>query len=125
MMGDFTGASYILLTSCFVIALFSKSVAMASMAFIMAGDPAAAIIGRKFGRIRFRGKSLEGSLAFLIMAVLVAYVTPSLPLKIGLIGAVVATVTEAVSYHIDDNATVPLISGVVMELLIRSAIFAG
>jgi len=125
MMGDFTGASYILLTSCFVIALFPQPVALASMAFIMAGDPAAAIIGRKFGRIRFKEKSLEGSLAFLVMSLLVAYVTPDLSLGIGLTGAIVATVTEAVSFHIDDNASVPLVSGVVMELLIKSAIFAS
>ncbi len=125
MKGDFTGASYILLTSCFAIALFSKPVAVASLAFIMAGDPAAAIIGRKFGRIRFKSKSLEGSLAFLVMALLVSFVAPDLPLRIGLIGAVVATVTEAVSFHLDDNASVPLVSGLVMELIVKSAIFAG
>jgi len=124
-MGDFTGASYILLTSCFAIALFPKPVAIAAMAFIMAGDPAAAIIGRKFGRIRYSEKSLEGSLAFLFMALIVAEVTPQLPLIVGIIGAVVATVTEALSLHLDDNASVPLVSGVVMELLMKVPFFAG
>jgi dolichol kinase len=122
-MGDFTGASYILVTSCLAIALFSKPVAIASLAFIMAGDPASAIIGRKFGRIKFRTKSLEGSLAFLVMALIVSFVTPHVPLAIGIIGAVIATITEAVSFEIDDNATVPLVSGLAMEILMRLAVF--
>jgi dolichol kinase len=122
MRGDFTGASYILATSCLVIALFSKPVALAALAFIMVGDPASAIIGRRFGRIRFRTKSLEGSLAFLTAASIVALVDPHLPLPVAYIGAVVATVTEAISFSVDDNASVPLISGLVMQL-IMSAVY--
>jgi len=117
MKGDFTGAFYILISSTLVIALFPKPVAVASIAFIIVGDTAAALIGRKFGRHKFRTKSLEGSLAFLISAVLVAWLAPQLPFKIGLIGAVIATVTEAVSFKIDDNTSVPLISGLLMYLL--------
>jgi len=54
-----------------------------------------------------------------------AEVTPQLPLIVGIIGAVVATVTEALSLHLDDNASVPLVSGVVMELLMKVPFFAG
>lgn len=117
MKGDFTGASYILVTSCFVIALFAKPEAIAALAFIMTGDPAAAIIGRKYGRHRFKTKSVEGSLAFLAAAMIIAFIVPDLPLMIGLIGALTATVTEAVSFHVDDNTSVPLISGLVMQLV--------
>lgn len=117
MKGDFTGATYILTTACLTIGLFPKPVAIAALAFIIFGDPAAALIGRKYGRCRFRGKSLEGSLAFLAMATLVAVVIPQLDFTIGMIGAVVAAVTEAVSYGIDDNASVPLVSGLAMYLV--------
>jgi dolichol kinase len=117
MQGDFTGASYILVTSCFVIALFAKPEAIAALAFIMAGDPAAAIIGRRYGRHRFKTKSVEGSLAFLAAAMIISFIVPDLPLIIGVIGALTATITEAVSFHIDDNTSVPLISGLVMQLL--------
>jgi dolichol kinase len=123
MKGDFTGASYILATSCFVIGFFSKPVALTALAFIMVGDPAAAIIGRKFGKHKFRGKSFEGSFAFLIAAVAVAMIIPHLKTPIGLIGALVATVTEALSGGLDDNASVPLISGLIMELLRVSPLF--
>ncbi len=118
--GDFTGATYILATACLTIALFSRPIAALAMAFIIAGDPASALIGRKFGRHKFRSKSLEGSLAFLIAAIVIALIMPGVPLTVKFIGAVVATITEAVSFRVDDNATVPLVSGLVMTLLLRA-----
>ena len=118
LKGDFTGAAYILTTACLVIALFDKPVAIASLAFIMTGDTAAALIGRKFGIHRFKQKSIEGSLAFLAAAIIIAFFIPDLPINIGLMGAAVATITEAASFKIDDNATVPLVSGLVMHLLL-------
>jgi dolichol kinase len=120
MRGDFTGASYILTTSCFCIALFPKPVTIAALAFIMVGDTAAAIIGRKFGRHKFKSKSLEGSSAFFITAALVALAVPNLPLEVGLVGALAATITEAVSFEIDDNTSVPLVCGLVMQMLLAS-----
>lgn len=118
LKGDFTGAAYILATVCLVIALFDKPVAIAALAFIMTGDTAAALIGRKFGKHKYGHRSLEGSLAFLVAAIITTFFIPGLPLIIGLIGALVATITEAVSFKIDDNATVPLVSGLVMHLLL-------
>lgn len=117
--GDFTGATYILTTACLAIAFFSKPIAVASLSFIIVGDPASALIGRRFGRHKFKNKSLEGSSAFLVAAVLVALFVPELALVTGLVGAFVATVTEALSFRVDDNATVPLVSGLVMTLLLR------
>jgi dolichol kinase len=121
--GDFSGASYILVTSCFAIGLFSMPVAVASLAFIMAGDPASAIIGRRFGRHKYGRRSYEGSAAFLAASLIVAIVTPQLPWSITFIGAVVATVTEGLSSHIDDNASVPLVSGLIMQLLTATGYF--
>lgn len=116
--GNFTGATYILGTTVATVALFSKPVAVAALAFIIVGDTFAAIIGRRFGRHKFLGnKSLEGSLACLAGTIIVALVTPGLPLIPALAGAVVATVTEAVSRSIDDNVSVPLISGLTLTLL--------
>nr|MBN2276716.1 hypothetical protein [candidate division Zixibacteria bacterium] len=117
--GDFTGATYILVTACLVIAIFSKPIAVASLAFIIAGDPPSALIGSRWGKRRFKNKSFEGSLSFLAAALIVALITPGLPLTVTLIGAVVATVTEAVSFEIDDNITVPLVSGLAMFLLLK------
>ncbi len=117
--GDFTGATYILLSVCLTVALYDKAVSIAVLSFIIVGDSFAAVIGRKFGRLRFGRKSLEGSLACLVGTLLVALVTPALSLWICVFGACVATLVEALSSSIDDNISVPIITGLAMTLLIR------
>jgi len=117
--GNFTGATYILLSSCFTIAFFDKPVAIAALVFIIVGDTLAALIGRKFGRHKFGKKSIEGSLGCLLGTVLVAFLVPGLDLTVGLLGAVTATVVEALSVRIDDNVSVPVISGLVMTIFMK------
>lgn len=117
--GDFTGATYILISVCLTVFLYDKPVTIAALAFIIVGDTFAALIGRKLGRHKFRNKSLEGSLACLAGTIIVAIVAPDLNLYVALAGAVVATVVEALSFDVDDNVSVPLISGLAMTLLIK------
>lgn len=116
---DFTGSSYILTASLLSIILFDKSVAVAAISFIILGDIAAALIGRRYGKIKIKKKSLEGSFACLFMCVLVAVIVPGFPLWVGVVGAFVATVVEGITLPIDDNFSVPLISGLVMHILLR------
>ncbi len=116
----YSGASYILVAAILTIVLFDKPIAVCALAFIIIGDTAAAMVGRKWGRHRFRNKSFEGSAAFLLSSLIPAIVlSHSIPLWIGIIGAFTATVTEALSGKLDDNMSVPLISGLVMHLAIR------
>lgn len=117
MAGDFTGATYILLSVCLTVALYDKPIAIAALAFVVVGDSFAAIIGRRFGRHKFGNKSVEGSLGCLSSTAIVAVFAPDLPLQIGLFGAVVATVVEALPLSIDDNVTVPILAGLSMTLL--------
>ncbi|MCP4568537.1 MAG: hypothetical protein GY841_13245, partial [FCB group bacterium] len=113
--GGFTGASYILTTSAVTMALFPKTIAVAAIVFIIIGDTAAAIIGRLLGRHQLIGKkTIEGSLACLVSLILVSFLIPGLPTVAGLAGALAATLAEAFSGKIDDNFTVPVISGLVM-----------
>jgi dolichol kinase len=117
---NFTGALYILLSGLLCILFFEKHIAAAAITFIIVGDVAAAMVGRRWGRHRLRGsKTLEGSLGFLVVALLVAHLIPTIPWTVGTIGAVVATVVEGATIHRDDNLTVPLTAGLIMELLVR------
>lgn len=122
MAGDFTGATYILLSVCLTVALYDKPIAIAAIAFIIVGDTLAALVGRRFGRHKFGNKSVEGSLACLIGTVIVAVLMPDLPMGIRLLGAVVATIVEALPLGIDDNITVPILSGLSMTLLNKTLI---
>lgn len=124
MQGDFTGASYILLSSCLTIALYDKPIAVAALTFIIVGDSFAAIIGRKFGRHRFyRSKTIEGTLGCLLGTLVVAILLPDMTLSVAVGGAVVATAVEAYPFGVDDNIAVPLISGLFMTLAEKLPIF--
>jgi dolichol kinase len=115
--GDFTGATYILTSACCTIALYPKPIAIAALAFIIVGDSFAAIIGRLWGKHRFGRKSYEGSAGCLFGTLIVAFCVPQLPLAVSIPGAVIATVVEALSTKIDDNVSVPLLSGLGMVLI--------
>jgi len=115
---DLSGASYILTGATLTIALFSKPVALAALGFIILGDIAAALVGRRYGRIKIGDKTVEGSLTFFGVCFLVALVVPNLSLGIGLIGALIATIIEALTLPVDDNLIVPLISGLAMQILV-------
>jgi dolichol kinase len=124
---DFAGSSYILSASFLCILLFEKSAAVAAISFIILGDIAAAMIGRKFGKTELKlgwpskkvrrnnRKSLEGSASCLVACV----VAPHLPLWVGVVGAVVATAVEGANLPVDDNFSVPLVSGLVMQILLK------
>ncbi len=116
--GGFTGASYVMASAAITMLLFPKIIAITAMLYIILGDATAAIVGRTFGRHPLlHDRTIEGSIACLIVLAAVAFAVPGLPLTAGLIGALVATLTEAFSWRIDDNATVPLTSGFVMLLI--------
>ncbi|MCP4570087.1 MAG: hypothetical protein GY841_21100, partial [FCB group bacterium] len=62
--------------------------------------------------------------------ILVSFLIPGLPTVAGLAGALAATLAEAFSGKIDDNFTVPVISGLVMLLVMHwlgyeEAVFFG
>jgi dolichol kinase len=117
---NFTGAFYILLSGLAVIVLFDSYVAAFSLLFIVLGDVASAMVGRRWGKHRIRGeKTIEGALSFLLVSLVIVLVLPGIPLVVGVAGAVVATVVEALTVHRDDNLTVPLSAGLVMHLIIK------
>ncbi len=82
------------------------------------GDPAAAIIGRRFGRTPIvHGRTLEGTLAFIVAGglaalgyVLAFHPTTTMPVAIlaSFGGALTGAIAELVSRRVDDNLSIPL-----------------
>ncbi len=114
---DFTGATYILSSSIITILIFDKMIAILAIAYIAVGDTAGAIVGKLWGRIRFRNKTLEGSISFFLSCCLVSLGITGPELSIKVLGAFVAAAVEALTTNIDDNMTVPLISGAAMQFM--------
>ncbi len=113
------GATNVLIAATLCVLLFPKLIVLTAFPILIISDSAAALIGRQFGRRRFLGKSIEGSLAFFISGLIVVYFTPKAGLGTGeyLIGgaaALIGTVAEAGSWNVDDNLSIPLSVGAVM-----------
>ncbi|PJA26121.1 MAG: hypothetical protein CO189_12545 [candidate division Zixibacteria bacterium CG_4_9_14_3_um_filter_46_8] len=113
-----SGASYILLSGLIAIIFLDVPNAAAVMGFVILGDIAAALTGRRIGRIKLPGtnKTFEGSLGCLLVCIIVAMAAPGIRWETGLAGAVTATIAEAYSGRIDDNLAVAIVSGLSMIL---------
>lgn len=121
-----SGASYTLLASSIVIILLPKNIAITALAVPFVGDPMAGLIGRKFGRMRFFTKTVEGTLAFILSGSVVVYIImlifqlDLLFFVTGFVAVCIAGVVEAASafLRIDDNFAAPLVMGLYMGVLL-------
>lgn len=118
-----TATGYYLISSILTIALFSKTVAILSLLFLILGDSIAAIVGKSLGHIKILSKTLEGSLACLTVCFLIGALIGRLSPFVALAGAFTATIVEFISVGSYDNFTIPLASGFVMQILINPASF--
>lgn len=110
------GSTYFMIAALFSLLLFDSTVAVAALAFLVLGDTAAAVVGKRYGKPRYWGKSLEGSLACTVSCVLVGMVLFREPLVI-VVGAAAATIAEAVPLPMDDNMRIPIFSGIAMQMV--------
>ncbi len=111
---NFNGATYVTLAAVLVVWLFPKMIAIAAFAILILADTAAALVGRKIGKIKIGAKTLEGSIAFFLLALLVVFVTPKLNPAVGLAIAISATIAELYpiklgNWSVDDNLSIPLV----------------
>jgi len=118
-----TGGSHLLIASLLVVFIYEPRVFVPATAFLALGDTAAAIVGLSIGRVKFWHKTLEGTLAGLLTCVGVAWVCSilpywSLPLPVGLVGAFAASLVEALPTEVNDNVAVPVVSGLVMQVML-------
>lgn len=118
------GATWVCVGAALCAILFPPAIAAAALAITMLGDAAAAIVGRKMGRVRIprSQKTLEGSLAFCVAGTLGAVLVTLWPdvsltaLQIG-VGVLVGVAAEALPLRINDNVRVPLLVGLGMVLI--------
>ncbi len=95
----------------------SKTVCAVALAVMGLADPAAGLIGRRFGRIKLvHGRSLEGTAAFVVFGTLASLgalhvwhpeLGPTLMIGVTLAAVLPAALAELLAYRIDDNLLVP------------------
>jgi dolichol kinase len=113
-----TGSSYYLIGCLVSVLAFPREIAVPALLFLSLGDPAATIIGTWRGRVRFRGKSLEGDLACFAVCLAVAAAVNAVlhgpSLAVAFTGAVFAAIFQAMPLPLNDNLTIPVFSGLSM-----------
>jgi len=111
----------IFFVACFLtVAIFPKTLAITAISFLVLGDIASKFFGLQFGRVKLFERTLEGSLAYFLTCLLVGFFFSlflNLNLWTILLGSLAAATAEVLPFGIDDNFTVPLLSGIVMWLI--------
>ena len=110
----FMGSTYFIFSTILSILLFPKSIAIASLFILILSDTAAALIGKWIGRVKLFGKTLEGSMAFLITSLLIVWIYPHLGRFSGSLAALGAAVIEILPIGVNDNLSIPLAAGAIM-----------
>ena len=118
------------------LAAYDLRIATAAILMIIFSDPAAALVGKTFGKHKlYKKKTYEGTTAGLITNLIIGFIviranfisltwfifpTPfGEAMWIPIIGmAIIATVTELFVDKIDDNLAVPIMTGLVGQILL-------
>lgn len=121
-----SGIPYYLSASLIAIGVFPKPVAVLSILFLAFGDPIASLFGLLYGHKSPRlasGKSLIGTSAGVITCAIVSFVFLStLPISgsalaiLTAVGGLAGGTAELIPLDMDDNFTIPVISGFVLWL---------
>ena len=112
-------STWYILGALIAIVLFPISAALSGILILAWADPTASYLGRRWGRRSFLGGTLEGTTAFLVVAVLILSVRH--PPAIAIPSACLITLVERSAWPLDDNLVLaPACAGILTlsELLI-------
>lgn len=114
----FSGASFILFGALLAVIIFPRQVAQLVVTFTVLGDIAAALVGKHIGKHKLIGKStVEGSISFLAASIIGSLFITPYPLWEKILAAVFATIVEMLPLKIDDNLTVPILTGTFIVII--------
>ena len=125
--GSLAGSFYLLVACVFCVGFFPGEIAFLSLSFLSLGDTLAALVGKKFGKIKLGDKSLEGSLACFAGCLVLVYLfadrglTPEQGLFwwVCIAGVLAATIAELVPTRVDDNLKMPVAAALVMIVILK------
>ncbi|MBI4285198.1 MAG: hypothetical protein HY670_04760 [Chloroflexi bacterium] len=116
-----SGASYFLVASLLALLFFRKDTALLAIAFLTIGDPLATLVRNQREKKNFSRKAVAGAVTCFAACLVAGWLFysngSSVSLYTILLGAAVASITEAVPIPVDDNLTVPLLAGLAMTIV--------
>lgn len=110
-------ATFFYLIGLILVVLFlPPDFALGATIILVLGDPAAAQIGKRYGRYEWNhnpSKSFEGSMAMFLVSFFALQIL-GIPLVTTAFVAVSATLFESLKLDISDNLMIPIISGIIL-----------
>ncbi|MGZ3696787.1 MAG: diacylglycerol/polyprenol kinase family protein [Bdellovibrionota bacterium] len=123
-MDRFSAIPHYLASTILAVGIFPKPVAILSILYLACGDPIASLAGILYGHKSIRlanGKSLVGTAAGILTCAVVTWIflkaigiSDSASLVLTLVGGLAGGLTELLPFEIDDNFTIPVISGFIL-----------
>lgn len=123
---SFSGLPFYALGVAFSLFVYPADIAILSILFLIFADPIASIVGVYFGKDRLLpNKSLQGTIAvficcFVIVVVYCSYKSqyPHNIIVFGFFASIAGAISEMMgAFNIDDNLTIPVVSGALMSLI--------
>lgn len=125
-VNQMSGTPHYLASAIIAIGIFPKPVAILSIIYLACGDPIASLVGILWGDRSIRlanGKSVVGTAAGVLTCSLVTFFflrVMNLPVDqqilLTMIGGIAGGMAELVPVDVDDNFTIPTISGFILWL---------
>lgn len=117
-----SGSMYVLAAAIICTLLFSKPIAAIALTVMLISDTCAALFGKAYGtRKLYKSKSLEGTIAFFLSALIVNMLYEPIFhfTYASVIACAVATIAEMFEdkLEIDDNLSIPLFVGIILSVL--------
>ncbi|MFX1280980.1 MAG: glycerol-3-phosphate acyltransferase [Promethearchaeota archaeon] len=113
----FSSMTIFLLSTFIIVLFFEIEIAITALVFLVFGDMFGKIFGLAYGRHKIFEKTLEGTLAYIGSVIIFGFILYSsidIALIILISGGIAAPLIELLPIGINDNFTVPIISGAVM-----------
>ena len=118
LKGNLTGATWMLIGFTLSVIIFDFEVSVLALLFLSIGDAVAAVVGRALPIGKIWGKSILGSLSGFLFCVLVGLtINNTLSLQIIIFGAISGMFIELIPLKINDNFSIPIFSGFIMQIL--------
>ena len=115
LKGSITGATWLIIGNLITIYLYPIYIAVPALIFLSIGDSFAALFGKKIPKLKIGNKSIIGTLAGIFSSLSIALlVNQALPTHVLVIGAVTAMLVELMPLPLNDNLTIPILSGFIM-----------
>ncbi len=118
LKGHLTGATWMLIGFTSSVIIFDFEVAVLALLFLSVGDAVAALVGRALPIGKVWDKSILGSLSGILFCIILGLaINNTLSVQIIIFGAISGMFIELIPIKINDNFSIPIFSGFIMQVL--------